>query len=461
MANSRKDPELYLKEFFGLTKLAFPLVIAQLAQNTVSFVDTIMVGRLGNDALAGIAIGSTVFHFVLIVLAGVILGVSPIVSQATGANDPETAARVTRQGLWMGVILFLPAFVLYWNAYPLLIYLGQSPETARDSSEYLRAISWGLLPALWVMALRGLLEGQSNTRPIMLISFAGVFLNVFFNDLLMFGRYGLPKLGLVGTGYASSIVFTSVFLMTAFYVHFRYRKLRVFRGIRQPDPKMLKELARVGGPIGLTLGFEMSMFSAAAIAMGTLGKIELAAHQIALQTASISFMIPLGLAIATSVRVGQAIGRKSTREAEIAGHVSMLVCMGVMCVSGLIFWCFPRLIIGLYIDAGAPENKEVVKFATGFLAIAAVFQIVDGLQVSASAGLRGLKDTTAAMILTLISYWGIGVTSGAVFCYQFGLRGNGLWYGMTLGLASAAVLLSVRFQTQVKSPRQTSASYIK
>ncbi len=445
---------MYRKEFRELLRLALPLVFAQVAQNSMSFVDTLMVGRIGNEALAGIAIGNTVFFFVLIVLSGVLLGVGPIVSQATGADDPATAARATRQGLWMGILLFLPAFVLYWNIHPLLILLGQSPGTAAASSSYLRAISWGLLPALWTMGLRGLLEGRSNTRPIMLISFIGVLLNIGLNDLLMFGRFGIPALGLVGTGYASSVVFTCVFLMLAVYVHVRYRDLPVFRGIRKPDPLMLKELIRVGGPIGLTLGFEASMFGAAAIAMGTLGKYELAAHQIALQSASISFMVPLGLAIATSVRVGQAIGRKSICGAEVAGHVGMLTCMAVMCVSGLSFWLLPDFIIGLYIDVRDPGNDQVIKFATGFLAIAALFQIFDGLQVCASASLRGMKDTAAAMVLTLISYWCIGAVSGALLCFNMGYRGKGLWLGMTCGLGAAAILLSLRFQWQVRKRKR-------
>ncbi len=442
---------MYRREFGELTKLALPLVIAQLAQNTISFVDTLMVGRLGNESLAGIAIGSTVFQFVLIVLSGVIFGTGPVVSQAVGAGDQSTASRAVRQGLWIGIILFLPAFIVYWNAYPILIALGQPSDTAAASSAYLRAISWGMLPALWFMALRGFLEGHSNTRPIMVISFLGIIANIGFNYVLMYGKFGFPELGLVGTGYASSLVYWCGFLYLAFYVRKNYREARVFQGIRYPDPAMLKELFKIGGPIAITLAFEASMFSAAAIAMGTLGKDELAAHQIALQTASISFMVPLGLAIATSVRVGLAIGRKSPREAEVAGHVGMLTSCAVMCVSGLMFWLAPRFIIAIYIDMSAAENQAVIEFAIGFLAIAALFQVFDGLQVSASAALRGLKDTTASMILTLISYWGIGMTSGALLCFHFGWRGNGLWLGMTLGLAAAAILLTLRFQHQVKT----------
>ena len=449
---------MYRREFKELIVLATPLVLAQLAQNSMSFIDTLMVGRLGNEALAGIAIGSTVFHFVLIILQGVLLGVGPIVSQATGAGDEQTCARATRQGLWMGVILYLPAFILYWNAYPLLIWLNQPEETARMSSEYLRAISWGLLPALWVMGLRGLLEGKSNIRPIMLISFAGVGLNIFANHALMFGRYGLPALGLVGTGYASSLVYLIIFIMLAIYTSRKYSSLKIFSQVRTPDAMMLCELVRVGGPISMTLAFEAGMFSAAAIAMGTLGSFQLAAHQIAVQTASISFMIPLGLAIATSVRVGQAVGANSGQRAEAAGRIGMASCVTVMAISGLTYWLFPNFIIGLYLDLSEAANEDVIKFATSFLAIAAMFQVVDGLQVAASGALRGLKDTFATMVLTLVSYWLVGATAGAYWCFAKEMGGDGLWFGMTLGLATAAVLLTIRFHFRIKRAKRELAS---
>tara|TARA_B110000495_G_C23011031_1_gene597996 strand:- start:387 stop:1769 length:1383 start_codon:yes stop_codon:yes gene_type:complete len=441
---------LYRKEFKELVIVAVPLVLAQVAQNTISFVDTVMVGRLGKEALAGIAIGSTLFQFILIVLSGVIIGVSPIVSQATGAKDDDLCGRATRQGLWMGVLLFTPAFLLYRNAYPILIWLNQSPETALASSEYLKAISWGLLPALWVMGLRGLLEGKSNTKPIMIISLFGVALNVFANDALMFGHYGLPALGLVGTGYASSLVYFAVFIVLAIYVSHQYSDLHIFSKLRRPDFSTFLEVARVGGPIGMTLAFEAGMFGAAAFAMGTIGETQLAAHHIALQTASISFMIPLGLAIATSVRVGQAIGAGSPRRAEIAGHAGMLLCIGAMSFSGLIFWLMPLPIIGMYIDINVEANASVVAYAISFLALAALFQVVDGLQVAASGSLRGIKDTKAAMVLSLVSYWLVGCVVGAYLCFGVKLEGVGLWIGMTSGLATAAVLLTLRFQFKVR-----------
>lgn len=435
-------------EFKHLALLAAPLVLAQLAQNTMSLVDTMMAGMLGTDALAGIAIGGTLFHFVYMILAGVILGVSPIVSQATGAGDDLKSGRAVRQGLWLGVIVFLPAFILFWNAYPILIWMRQSEATALASSQYLRAISWGLLPAFWIMALRGFLEGKSNTRPIMIISLIGVVFNIAANYVLMFGKFGFPKLGLVGTGYASAIVYTCLFGMFAWYILKRYRDESVFTKIRTPDFKMLGELVRVGGPISMTLAFEGSMFSAAAVVMGTLGDDQLAAHQVALQTASIAFMIPLGFAIATSVRVGQAIGAGSPSKAKLAGQVGMATCVGVMGVTGTILFLFPKFIIGLYLDLNE-ANPNVVEFAVSFLFIAAIFQLVDGLQVAANGSLRGLKDTTASMILTFISYWGVGCLAGIYLCFYQGLGGRGLWWGMTCGLATAALLLTWRFHFSI------------
>jgi multidrug resistance protein, MATE family len=400
-----------------------------------------------------------VFFLTYIVLSGIIMGVSPMVSQAYGSKDFDTMVRATRQGLWLSLIFFIPAFLLFWNAYPILIALGQPIETALDSSRYLRAISWGFLPALALMALRGLLEGHGNSMPLMVIAFVGIGLNVFFNNVLMFGWFGLPALGLVGTGYASSIVYTGTFTTMAFYVHLKYPQYHIFSRLRNPDFTMMKRLLRVGGPIAFTLGFECSMFSAAAIAMGILGKAELAAHQIALQTASVSFMVPLGIAIATSVRVGQAIGRRSAHEAELAGHVGMTMCLAVMVISALAFWLTPRTIIGMYINVDLAENVQVVKLATGFLAIAALFQLADGLQVSAACALRGLKDTFASMVITGISYWGVGAVAGVIFCFVLNWRGNGLWLGMTLGLATAAALLSIRFQWKVRRIEFTEHSH--
>lgn len=413
-----------------------------------------MIGQLGDealDALAGIAIGGLVFMFVSIVLSGVVLGVSAVVSQATGAGDEQTSGRAVRQGFWLAGIMWIPAMLLFWNVYPVLIWFQQPESAALAGSQYLRAISWGLLPALAAFALRGMLEGKSNTRPIMFIFAFGILVNVVANYVLMFGKLGFPALGLVGTGYASSFALTVNFVLLAIYASRTYPQLEIFSKLRSPDGEMMRELLKVGGPIGMTLAFEVSMFSAAGLGMGVLGKVQLAAHQIALQTASVSFMVPLGIAIAASVRVGQKIGAKKKEEARLAGYTGILSCAAVMTFFAIMFWCFPRTIIGLYIDLNDPANAEVIRMATNFLAIAGLFQVFDGIQVAANLSLRGLKDTFAAMLLTLVSYLGVGIATGAVLCFGYGFGGEGLWFGMTAGLATAAVLLCLRFRSWFRS----------
>ena len=281
-----------------LLVLAGPLILAQLAGTSMGFVDTLMVGRLGDEALAGIALGNTLYFFVLLLLTGVVLAVGPTVSQAHGAGDEEGVARAARQGLWLALGGTLLALPLFWNATTLLRLMGQEAGTAALAGAYIQAVSWGFLPALGLTALRGLLEGLSNPRPIMVIALVGVGLNVAANDVLMFGRFGFPALGLVGTGYATTIVSWLMFALAAIYVQVTLKGYRIFSRLRTPDPRTLRDLFTVGWPIGLTLGFEVGLFTITALLMGLLGATQLAAHQIALQTASLTFMVPLGLSIA-------------------------------------------------------------------------------------------------------------------------------------------------------------------
>jgi MATE family multidrug resistance protein len=449
---------VYREEFGKLFWLGLPLALAQVAQNTTSLVDTIMVGRLGDDSLAGIAIGATMFHFVSLIIAGVIYSVSPIVSQAVGAKETSKIGRAVRQGFWIAVIGCVPCLIIYWNAEPLLRLLGQEEKVIALSSGYLRAISFGMLPALLTYVLRGFLEGISDTKPILVISLIAVGLNIFLNDAFMFGKYGFPELGLVGTGVASSIMYLIIFLMMAGYVWFKHSGYKIFTQIHAPDLTMIGELLRVGIPISMTIFFEFSMFAACSLAMGVIGSKQLAAHQIALQTASITFMIPLGIALATSVRVGNFAGQANWARAKVAGQVGMMTAVGVMTITAIVFWTFPRTIVSFYLDVDLPENQQAVEFAISFLFVAALFQVVDGLQVAASNSLRGLKQTKAAMFWTMMAYWGIGLPACAILGFKLtrfggwglGLGGVGLWYGLTVGLAAAAIFLAVRFHWEFR-----------
>jgi MATE family multidrug resistance protein len=244
------------RRLFGL---ALPLILAQLAQTSMGFVDTLMVGRLGREALAGIALGSTVYFFVFLIVSGAVLAVGPLVSQAHGGGQREAIGRTVRQGLWLATALGGLALLAYWNVAPALRLAGQDEGTVALASAYLRAISWGLLPGLWLVALRGLLEGVSQTRPILIIILFGVGLNVFANHTLMFGNFGFPALGLVGTGFASAFVYWVVFALAALYVQSRHGALGILSKWRLPDLGAMRELVTVGWPISLTLAFESGL----------------------------------------------------------------------------------------------------------------------------------------------------------------------------------------------------------
>ncbi len=443
-----------LTELRRTAALALPLILAQLAQVSLTFIDTLMVGRLGNEQLAAIALGSSVFTMALIVGMGVMFAVGPTVSQAHGAGDERMVARATRQGLWLALGLTVPAIILFWNAAPLLLWMGQDAETVRLAAGYLQAISWGYLPGLWFIGLRGLLEGISKPRPIMLIALAGIGLNIFANNALMFGRFGFPALGLVGTGWASTFVFWMSFLLAAAYVQRTLPQLEVFTKLRTPDVSVLRDLFVIGWPIGLTLGFEGGLFTITALLMGLVGTVELAAHQIAIQSASFTFMVPVGLSAATAVRVGRAAGRKDADGVQRAAGVGMALSLGFMVLTALTFWLIPGRVVSLYLDASDSANRAVVDTAVLFLGFAAAFQIFDGVQVSAAGALRGLKDTRVPMLISLFSYWGIGMATGATLTFGLDVGGRGLWTGLVVGLIAAAGLLSWRLwrKTRVETP---------
>lgn len=438
-------PGTHRRELRSLVALAAPLVLAQLAQMGLGLVDTLMAGRLGGEALAGIALGSVVLHFVLIVGSGVLFSVSPMVAQAVGAGDPAAAASAARQGLWLAAFLAIPGILVFWQGERLLLALGQEPATAALAADYLSVAVYGLLPALFLTTLRGFLEGIADAGPIMVILIAGVGLNALADQALMFGSWGFPELGLVGTGVATSLAYTAMFAAAGIYVALKHRPYRVFAGLRRPEPAIFRELFRIGWPIGMTLAFESGLFTVVALMMGLFGTAALAAHQIAQQSVSTTFMIPVGVATATAVRVGQAIGRRDVNGARRAAYMGIGLAAAVMISTALLFWKAPGFVIGLFLGPDA-EDPDVVRRAAVFLAVAASFQIFDGLQVSALGALRGLKDTRFPMFVSLFSYWGIGVTVGAGLAFWADLGGVGLWLGLVCGLGTAAVLLLWRLR---------------
>lgn len=436
-----------LREIRATLLLASPIVLSQLAQVSNGLVDTIMVGQLGPTALAGVALGSSVFFWVALVCLGIILAVGPMVSQAAGAGDAESVTRSTRQGFWMALILAAPLAILLQFAEPILVFTRQDPEVQRIAGGYLRAVAWGLLPFLGFGVLRSFVEGLERPTPVTIIALTAVGVNIFANDTYIHGRYGVPEMGAVGVGWATTTSFWFLFVALALFTQARpvFRRYQIFRRLRRPDPTYFRELFRIGWPIGVQFGTESGLFTLTALMAGALGATSLAAHQIALQCAAFTFMVPLSVGLAGSVRVGQAVGAGNPVGARRAGWTAIGLALLFMCGAALVFLTVPRALIGLFLDPTRAENLPVIELAVVLLGIAGAFQVFDGVQAAAAGALRGLKDTRLPMLIGAAAYWGVGLTSAYGFGLALGHGAPGLWWGLVLGLAAAAIGLTMRF----------------
>lgn len=437
----------FRKETAVTLVLAGPIVFTQVAHISLSFVDTIMVGRLGPEALAGIALGNTVYFTAMMVAMGIVMAVGPMVSQAFGAGENDPIGRSVRQGLWLALVLATLLSLLYWNAEPILLFAGQLPANAATAGAYLRAIMWSAFPFLGFVALRSFIEGVSRPRAVTIIAFMGVGTNVFANWVLMYGKLGFPAMGVVGTGWASTVVHWCDFLILAGFIATRpeFKPYRLFSKLGHPDRQYFRSLFRIGWPIGASFGVETTLFMVTLLMMGWLGTTELAAHQVAIQCAAFTFMVPLGVGLATSVRVGQAVGRGDAAGARLAGQTGIGLAVVFMACAAVVFWTIPRQVVGIYLNLSEPANASVIDTAVMLLGVAAVFQVADGIQVSAAGALRGFKDTKRPMVIALVSYLGVGLASGYLLGFRMGLGGRGLWWGLVVGLGTAAVLLILRF----------------
>lgn len=442
-----------LSEAKACLLLATPLAAAQLAQASTNFFDTVMMGWLGSKIIAAGALGAMVFATLVLICTGVLSAVSAIAAVAYGAGDRKRLSRLIGQGLWLSIGLSLPVMLLMWHFGPILLRLGQDPSNVILAETYLKAIVWGFPAALGFAVLRNVVSALNKPQPMMAIVVLGVLMNIAGNYILMFGKFGLPALGLAGIGLASSISFWFMLLAAAVYIQVNkeLKNCHLFAGWHQFDGKMLGEIIHIGWPIGVLLAVEASLFAVTALLMGYLGTVTLAAHQIALQTAAMTYMVPVGISYATTIRVGQTIGANDAIGARRAGYVGIGISAIFMSVMAVFFWTQPEKIVAIYLDIKNPDNSQVVQLSMSLLAIAATFQLFDGIQVTASGALRGVKDTRIPMFIGIFSYWCVGFCGGYLMGFRLGWNGSGLWFGLVLGLAFAATILTWRFQ-RVTSP---------
>lgn len=427
--------------------LAWPLVVAQLAQNALFTTDVIMMGWLGPEYLAAGTLATAFFNPFLLLGGGIVGAVAPLVAQALGARQIKQVRRTVRQGLWIAILMATLLVPVIWNIRPILLLTGQDPELATMAETYMQIALFVLYPGLGLFAMRSFLSALGSTRIILYVTVAGVFANAILNYMLIFGHFGAPRLELRGAAIATVIVNVLMFGLLLFYAlrHRRYRRFHILVRFWRPDWVRFRQIFRIGTPIGLTIMAEVGMFAVAAVFMGWLGTDELAAHAVALQCASLAFMVPLGLSMASTVRVGLAFGAQSAEGIRRAGWTSMAIGVGFMCVTATLFLTMPGVFTRLFLDPAHPENAVALALATSYLLLAGFFQIVDGAQVVAAHVLRGLNDTKTPMVIALFGYWGVGMPIAWYLGSADRLAGIGIWTGLAAGLAFVAVILTTRF----------------
>jgi multidrug resistance protein, MATE family len=442
-------------EVWQFLQIAIPLASAQVAQSATGFVDTLMMGRLGQEVLAGGGLASLTFLLIMSATSGIVMGVSPLVAEAFGAGHKGQISQITGQGLWLSLFLSAPTMLLLKHFDVLLSRFGQAETTISLANSYLDTMLWGLFPALGFAVLRGAVSGLSQARPVMVIVMFGTLFNVIGNYVLGYGKLGFPRMELAGLALASVLTFWGMFLALAVYTlkHPQLRTYCLFQDLPRLRLGVLWKLVQVGIPIGIAVTLEYGLFTAITYLMGILGIDVLAAHQIVLQTNTLLFMIPLGMSFATTARVGQWLGRNSLQGARVAGYISMSVAGIIMAVTAIAILTHPQQVIGLYLDLRDPKNAAVLKLAVPMLTISALAQLLDGIQKTAVGALYGLQDTRVPMLLSLPTFWGVGLTSGYLLGFQFGLGGVGLWVGQSIGVAIAATVFVWRFHslTQIKA----------
>jgi multidrug resistance protein, MATE family len=430
------------REIGATVRLALPLILAQLAAIGSNVIDAVLAGHVGAHVLGAVAVGASIWALAIVTGIGMMMAVPPSISQLDGAGRRHEAGAVFRQAVWLALGMGVVLWFAVRHAEPLIKLIGVAPSLYIDVGEFLRAISWGAPALTCYFALRGLSEGLLLTRPSMYFSLGGLLLLVPLGYIFMFGKLGLPPQGARGCGIATATVLWVETLAFAIYVarHRNYRALGIFDQFEWPDLRRIGSLMHIGVPMAITLLAEGGLFVAAALLIGTMGEDIVASHQVALNVASLFFMIPLGLAMAITVRVGNAVGRGDASGARYAGFCGIGLTLVTQLVSAGLMLGFPHLIASFY-----THDETVIGLASQLLVLAGLFQFSDGIQVASNGALRGLKDTRVPMLITLFAYWLVGMPVGWWLAFHAGLGARGIWMGLIAGLTMAAVLLFARF----------------
>ena len=429
----------------AILTLGLPLVGGHLSQMAIGITDTVMLGWYSIEALAAVTLASTYFFVLFIFGSGFAWAVMPMVASFSAEEDETSIRRATRMGLWISLAFAIVALpFLIWSK-PILQNMGQGETLATDAARYLKVAGWGIVPALLVMVLKSYLAALERTQVVLWITLLAAVVNGVANYALIFGNWGAPELGIVGGAIASVITQFVSLIGVVFYIAYVVPQHQLFVRMWRADVQMLKKVFQLGWPISLTALSEVGLFAASAVMMGWLGTRPLAAHGIVLQLASITFMVHLGLSNVGTIRAGNAYGRRD-RPHMARGALTVIVMSVVFSLATvLIFVLWPEPLINIFMQRNEPARQEILGIAIGLLAMAALFQLLDGAQAIALGLLRGVQDTQIPMIIAAFSYWVVGVPCSYFLGFSLGFEGVGVWAGLAIGLGLAALLLNARF----------------
>jgi MATE family multidrug resistance protein len=457
VVNWMRSPSPFLSEIRNTLQLAVPLGGIQLAEASIGFINTVMMGLLGVQSLAAGALGAITFYTLTLICMGVAEGASPLAAEAFGANNLERIPRLLAQGMWLVVMVSLPMMLLTWNLDSILMLLGQEKNIVALSSTYLRAIVWGFPAATGFFIMKEIATALNRPQLISAIALISIPLNITANYLLIFGKLGLPALGLAGIGWASVCVFWVNFLAAAAILGFHpwFREYKVFSSL-EFDRALFAELWRNGWPIGLQYASSLLVFTLIALISGYMGTTLLAANEIVVQILETSLIVPIAISYAAITRVGQMFGMNDLNGAKRAGFASITIGLGAITLVAVALWLFPQQIVSIYLDSNEIDHITAIKSAISLLRVGTFFLMAYGINVIAMGILMGIQDTRLPLLINIGFEWGIGIISGYLLCFHLNMGSIGLWLGLTLGVTLATVFLIYSFYRSISEMIQSS-----
>ena len=428
-------------------KLAWPMAMTQLGQIAMMTTDLALIGRLGEAAVASVGLAHLILFLGFVFGMGLVSAVATLAAQAYGAREPRMVRRSLRMGLWAAVILGIPINVIQMWGEDILLAAGQTREAAALAARYLAGLAWSMIPAWCFIALRNFMSAVNRPEPALWITLVAIPVNALLAYALIHGHYGLPRLDLLGAGLATTFVNICMCIAAVWvcYACHPFKKYRVLGRFWRMDWELMRQLIVIGVPISGTMLLEWGLFSSAAILVGWIGTTPLAAHQIALQIAAILYMVPFGIAMAATVRVGHAVGRGDPTGTRRAGFTALALGVVTMVALTLLVVIFRNFIPLLFLGDSVAAAAETTRLASALLLVGATWFIMDGIQGVAAGALRGLNDTRVPMLYAALSFWVVGFTGAYALAFWFGLGVFGVWVGFTLSLWLFALLLTVRF----------------